>query len=99
MCFSLSGVASPGGLGAFEDLSAAEHLKSTEMYGPRVIADRRAEQSPIVPRSGQCCPAVCTIGGFDAALCWAGRVAEDDFDLRCGRTRPRIRGRPSRIRP
>jgi len=35
------------------------------MYGPRVIADRRRKQSPIVPRSGQCCPEVCTIGGFD----------------------------------
>src|SRR5580704_11980752 len=42
----------------------------------------------IVPRSGRYRPVVCTIGGFDAALCWAGRVAEDDGDLRRGRARP-----------
>ena len=59
------------------------------MYGPRVIADRGSRRkSSIVPRSGRCRPVACTIGGFDAALCRAGRVAEDDGDLRCGRARP-----------
>ena len=30
---------------------------------------------------------VCTIGGFDAALRWIGRISEDDRDLRCRRAR------------
>src|SRR3954470_4161893 len=53
--------------------------------GPRVIAERdRAIDSAAIRA---CCPVVCTIGGFDAALCWAGRVSEDDRDLRCRRAR------------
>src|SRR5437588_6868058 len=61
------------------------------MCGPRVIADRGSRRkSSIVPRSGRCRPVACTIGGFDAALCRVGRVAEDDGDLRGGRARPRL---------
>lgn len=53
--------------------------------GPRVIAVRiRAIDSAAIRA---CCPVVCTIGGFDAALRWIGRISEDDRDLRCRRAR------------
>ena len=42
--------------------------------GPRVIAGRSRAIDSAAIRA--CCPVVFTIGGFDATLCWAGRVSE-----------------------
>src|SRR5215471_933745 len=67
---------------------SADHARPASETLVWTSGNRGSRRKPsIVPRAGRCCPAACTIGGFNAALCRAGRVAEDDGDLYFGRAR------------